>query len=71
MMCALCACANADVENAGLTDRDDELDVSVYEDSEGISLFKLDDWEKKVLDAEMKKEGFVCWIRNEKRLLYV
>lgn len=30
----------------------------------GRAYFKLDEWEQDALDAEMAKEGFVCWIRN-------
>ena len=31
---------------------------------DGKAYFKLDEWEQDALDAEMAKEGFVCWIRN-------
>ena len=33
-------------------------------DENGKAFFNLNEWEQDVLDAEMSKEGFVCWIRN-------
>ena len=36
----------------------------LYCDSEGNAIFKLDTWEEDVIEAERKKEGFVCWLRN-------
>ena len=36
----------------------------LYVDEEGEAVFKLNNWEQAVLDAERQKEGFVCWVRN-------
>lgn len=36
----------------------------LYVDGEGKAVFKLDEWERVVLEAERQKDGFVCWIRN-------
>lgn len=36
----------------------------LYCDGQGNAVFKLDDWEIDVLNAERQKEGFVCWFRN-------
>ena len=49
------------------SDNHEERDGHLYVGKEGTALFKLDEWEKLVLDAEMAEDGFVCWIRNEQR----
>lgn len=36
----------------------------LYCDGNGEAVFKLNEWEKDVLDAERQKDGFVCWMRN-------
>lgn len=36
----------------------------LYVDGEGKAVFKLDGWEQAVLEAERRKDGFVCWVRN-------
>lgn len=38
----------------------------LFIDGDGTATFKLNDWEEKVLESEMQREGFVCWIRNVK-----
>lgn len=36
----------------------------LYADEKGEAVFKLNEWEQKVLDVERRREGFVCWVRN-------
>ena len=36
----------------------------LYVDGEGKAVFKLDEWEQAVLEAERQKDGFACWVRN-------
>lgn len=36
----------------------------LYADEKGEAVFKLNDWEQKVLDVERRRESFVCWVRN-------
>ena len=43
-----------------------EKDRHLFVDDSGKCYFDLDSWESLVLDEEMKKPGFKCWIRNPK-----
>ena len=43
-----------------------EKDGHLFVDENGKCYFDLDTWETLVLDEEMKKPGFKCWIRNPK-----
>lgn len=43
-----------------------EKDGHLFVDGNGKCYFDLDTWESLVLDEEMKKSGFKCWIRNPK-----
>ena len=38
----------------------------LFVDDKGDAYFDLNDWEKLVLDEEIAKPGFKCWIRNPK-----
>ena len=38
----------------------------LYCEESGNAVFKLDTWEIDVLEAERRKEGYVCWLRNIK-----
>lgn len=37
----------------------------MFVDKDGKALFKLDGWEKEILEEERKRPDFVCWIRNQ------
>ena len=37
----------------------------MFVNKDGEAFFELDTWEKGVLEEEMKRPGFVCWIRNQ------
>ncbi len=43
-----------------------EKDGHLFVDDNGKCYFDLDTWEVLVLDEEIKKPGFKCWIRNPK-----
>ena len=43
-----------------------EKEGHLFVDENGKCYFDLDTWETLVLDEEMKKPGFKCWIRNPK-----
>lgn len=50
------------------TDRDGELFTDhLYVDNDGNSRFKLNNWEKAVLEEERQRPDFVCWLRNVDR----
>lgn len=36
----------------------------------GYAKIKLNEWESEVLDEEIKRDGFVCWFRNQPRAHY-
>ncbi len=37
----------------------------MFVDKDGKALFKLDSWEKEIMEEERKRPDFVCWIRNQ------
>lgn len=38
----------------------------LFVDDNGEATFHFNSWEEKVLNEEMKRDGFICWIRNVK-----
>jgi type III restriction enzyme len=37
----------------------------MFVNKDGKAVFKLDTWEKDILDEEKKRSDFVCWVRNQ------
>lgn len=37
----------------------------MFVNKDGKAVFKLDTWEKDILDEEKKRPDFVCWVRNQ------
>lgn len=44
-----------------------EYDNHLFADENGIAKIKLNNWEEGVLEEEMKRDDFVCWLRNTSR----
>ena len=50
--------------SARVEDCGKEYDNHLFADENGFSKIKLNKWEEGVLEEEMKRPGFVCWLRN-------
>ncbi len=44
-----------------------EYDNHLFADENGFARIKLNPWEEGVLEEEMKRDDFVCWLRNPAR----
>ena len=44
-----------------------EYDNHLFADENGIAKIKLNNWEEGVLEEEIKRDDFVCWLRNTSR----
>lgn len=39
----------------------------LFVNDKGIAKFKLNEWEKTTLEEERKRDGYICWLRNQPR----
>lgn len=53
--------------NVTLEENGDTYTDHLFVNSCGIAKFKLNDWEKVTLEEERKREGYICWLRNQPR----
>lgn len=53
--------------NVTLEENGDTFTDHLFVNSRGIAKFKLNDWEKVTLEEERKRDGYICWLRNQPR----
>lgn len=53
--------------NVTLEENGDTYTDHLFVNSRGIAKFKLNDWEKVTLEEERKRDGYICWLRNQPR----
>ena len=53
--------------NVTLEEDGDTYTDHLFVNSRGIAKFKLNEWEKVTLEEERKRDGYICWLRNQPR----
>ena len=53
--------------NVTLDENGDTYTDHLFVNGKGIAKFKLNEWEKTTLEEERKRDGYICWLRNQPR----